>query len=126
MKPAPQRDRSGLAATSPCSAVSGAILLEVVLALVLFVFAAAVIGGGLHAALNKVEALRRECRAADLAASVLAEVQLGMRSLQNSGWQTLEDPFSDWSARVEVSPYTFGWDGAPGLSLVTVVVRGPE
>ncbi|RME93535.1 MAG: hypothetical protein D6766_08025 [Verrucomicrobia bacterium] len=116
-----ERRRRGVA-----RADSGAILLEVVLALVLFVFAAAVIGGGLNAALNKVEALRRECHAADLAATVLAEVQLGMRPLQNSGWESLEEPFADWNARVEVVPYTFGWDGGPGLSLVTVVVRGPE
>jgi hypothetical protein len=95
----------------------------VILALALFVFAAAVIGNGLHAALARVERLRRECHATNLAASVLAEVQLGIRPLQNSGREPLPEPFADWTAQVESTPYTFGWEDVGGLSLVTVVVR---
>lgn len=104
----------------------GAVLLEVILALALFVFAAAVIGNGLHAALNQVNGLRRECHAANLAASVMAELQLGMRPLQNSGREAFPEPFEDWTALVESTPYTFGWEDVAGLSQVTVVVRHEE
>lgn len=104
----------------------GAVLLEVILALALFVFAAAVIGNGLHAALERADRLRRECHAANLAASVMAEVQLGIRPLQNSGREPFPEPFADWTAQVESTPYTFGWQDVAGLSLVTVVVRHEE
>lgn len=104
----------------------GAVLLEAILALALFVFAAAVIGSGLHAALQRVDRMRRECHAANLAASVMAEVQLGIRPMQNSGREPLPEPFQDWTAQVESAPYTFGWEDVAGLSLVTVVVRHEE
>lgn len=122
MTPWPQRDFA-VSTNSRLGARRAAVLLEVILALALFVFAAAVIASGLHAALNRVEGLRRECHAANLAATVMAEIQLGIRPLQNSGREPLPEPFTDWTAQVESAPYTFGWEDVAGLEQVTVVVR---
>ncbi|MCP5518473.1 MAG: hypothetical protein H7A45_14565 [Verrucomicrobiales bacterium] len=101
----------------------GAVLLEVVLALALFVFAAAVISSGLHSAAARVERLRNEAHAVDLACSVMAELQLGIREVVNSGEEPLPPPFEDWTARIETSVYTFGWEDVAGLSTVTVLVE---
>ena len=76
---------------------AGAILLEVVLALVLLAFAAAVIGGGLHTAINSVERLRLNAHAADLAVSVMSELQLGTKALGGEGQQRFEWPFEFWT-----------------------------
>jgi type II secretory pathway pseudopilin PulG len=76
---------------------SGAILLEVVLALVLLAFAAAVIGGGLHTAIGSVERLRLNAHAADLAVSVMSELELGTKSLGAEGQQRFEWPFEFWT-----------------------------
>lgn len=101
----------------------GVVLLEVVLALALFVFAAAVISGGLQSASTRVERLRDEAHAVDLACSVMAELQLGIREMANSGEERFPAPFEDWTVRVETSVYTFGWEDVAGLSSATVRVE---
>ena len=60
----------------------GAVLLEVVLALGLFVAGATIALGGLSTATDTVDRLRRELTAVNLASSLIAEVQLGVRPLQ--------------------------------------------
>jgi type II secretory pathway pseudopilin PulG len=75
----------------------GAILLEVVLALVLLAFAASVIGGGLHTAISSVERLKLNAHAADLAVSVISELQLGTKSLGQEGPQRFDWPFEFWT-----------------------------
>jgi hypothetical protein len=56
----------------------GFVLVEVILALLLLVGAASVIVSGLHSAARNVERLTLEARAADLACTALAAVQMGM------------------------------------------------
>ena len=76
---------------------SGAVLLEVVLALVLLAFAAAVVGAGLNTAIESVERLRLNAHATDLAVSVISELQLGTKSLGQEGPQRFEYPFEFWT-----------------------------
>ena len=86
-------------------ATCGAVLLEVVLALVLLAAAAAVIGAGLSASIDRVERLKLNTHAADLAVSVLSELQIGSKVISEDGPETFEAPFEGWTweARAEVT-----------------------
>ncbi len=102
----------------------GAVLLEVVLALALFVAAAAVIGSGLNAALNSVERLRLNAHAADLAVTVMSELQLGMRAVDTAGTeQPFEAPFEDWTWEVQLTPMDDEVGQASNLTRAEVVIR---
>lgn len=79
----------------------GAVLLEVVLALVLIAAAAAVIGGGLSAAIDRMERLRLSAHAADLAVSVISELQMGTKVIAAEGPEEFEAPFVGWTWEVE-------------------------
>lgn len=75
----------------------GAVLLEVVLALVLVVGAAAVVGAGLSASIDRVERLKLNAHAADLAVSVMSELQMGSKVLSQDGPEFFEVPFEGWT-----------------------------
>lgn len=102
----------------------GAVLLEVLLALGLFVFAAAVVTSGLNAAVERTLRLQAQTHALDLAVSVLSEIQMGLRAPQSAGPEPFEAPFERWTWEVEATPYTFGTEEVAGLQHVTVIVRG--
>lgn len=82
----------------------GAVLLEVVLALGLFVAGATIALGGLSTATDTVDRLRRELTAVNLASSLIAEVQLGVRPLQSGRPEAFAPPLSDWSWSLTVEP----------------------
>jgi len=101
------------------------VLLEVVLALVLFAAAAVIIGGGLNASVNSAARLRLQAHAADLAVTVMSELQMGVRSVGQPGPEPFAAPFTNWtwqvtSARLESGP------GAASFSNVEVVIRHSE
>jgi len=75
----------------------GAVLLEVVLALVLVAGAAAVVGAGLSASIDRVERLKLNAHAADLAVSVMSELQMGSKVLSQEGPESFEAPFEGWT-----------------------------
>src|SRR5258708_5437317 len=75
----------------------GAVLLEVILALALFVAAAAILSSGLSSSLDAVERLRFNTHAADFAVTVLSELQLGTKTLSTMGPQAFNKPDDDWS-----------------------------
>lgn len=102
----------------------GAVLLEVLLALGLFVFAAVVISSGLSAAVDRAERLRAQTHALDLAATVLAEIQMGVRPAAAAGPEAFAEPFERWTWEILTAPYTFDTAEVAGLQVVTVVVRG--
>jgi type II secretory pathway pseudopilin PulG len=97
--------------------------LEVLLALALFVVAAAVVTTALSAALDSVERQKLNTQGLNLAASVLAEVQLGIRSAGGEGAKPFETPFQDWTWEAASSPVESGSELASGLSRVEVIVR---
>ncbi len=100
----------------------GAVLLEVVLALVLLAAAAAVIGAGLGQSMDAVERQRLNMHAANLAASVVAEMQLGLRTPGN-GPQAFEAPFDHWSWELRSAPVDAEAGSSAALTLVEAVVR---
>lgn len=83
----------------------GVVLLEVVLALVLLAGAAAVIGAGLSASIDRVERLKLNAHAADLAVSVMSELQIGSKVISEEGPESFETPFEGWTweAQTEVT-----------------------
>ena len=101
----------------------GAVLLEVVLALTLFVFAAGILSSSLHSAVQRTIRLRDQTHALDLAASVLAELELGIRAPLNSGPEPFESPFEAWTWQIESTPSTFGTGDLSPLAQVTVIIR---
>lgn len=104
----------------------GAVLLEVVLALVLFVGAATVISAGLNASLASAERLRLNTQASNLAVSVLSELQLGTKTTAVTGPQPFEAPFEGWTWEVIVPPLHPDSSDASGVRNVEVIVRNLE
>ena len=101
----------------------GALLLEVVLALVLFAAAAAIIGAGLHSAVNGVERQKLSAHAINLAVSVLSEIQMGFRKTESAGPESFESPFDHWTWQLVLTP-TETEAGEPGdLTRVEVIIR---
>ena len=78
----------------------GSVLLEVVLALVLFVSAAAVVSSAMQAAIDSEERLRLGVHADNLAASVVAELESGLRSPAVLGPAPFEPPFTNWTWQI--------------------------
>ena len=105
---------------------SGAILFEVVLALALFVFAAAVISGGFSTALMSVDRMRAELDASNLAISTLAEIELNLKPMVTSPPAQFEPPLEKWTWEVEVTEPSEDLDMGGGLTLVEVIVRNEE
>ena len=105
---------------------SGAILFEVVLALALFVFAAAVISGGFSTALMSVDRMRAELDASNLAISTLTEIELNLKPMVTSPPAKFEPPLERWTWEVEVTEPSEDLDMGGGLTLVEVIVRNEE
>ena len=106
--------------------MEGAILLEVLLALALFVAAAAVVTSALSASLGSLERQRLGTQSVNLAASVLAEIQLGIRSSSGEAAKPFEAPFEDWTWELAVGPAENRPETVNGLTLVEVVVRNTK
>ena len=105
-----------------CDGERAAILLEVVLALALFAAAAAIIGAGLGSSIDAVERQRLNTHAADLAVSVMSELQVGIRKSE-TGPEAFEPPFEHWSWELRLAPVESELGQGTQLSLVEVVVR---
>ncbi len=101
----------------------GAVLLEVVLALVLFVAAAAVLSSGLSSSLDSVERLRLNTHAADLAVTVLSELQMGVKTLAAAGAQPFEAPLENWTWEIVASPVQSDTDEANPFKKIEVIIR---
>jgi type II secretory pathway pseudopilin PulG len=101
-------------------------LLEVVLALALFVAASTVITSALSASVDETERLRLNAHASDLAATILSEMQLGLQAVQSSGPNVFDPPFTEWTWDAVVEPATDATEGTGGsgaLQKVEVIVR---
>lgn len=109
------------------NARSGSVLLEVVLAIVLFAAAAAVIGMGLKASMDSSQRLRLSTHAGNLAVTVISELQMGLRSLADTGPEAFGPPFEGWVWEVAALPWGQAQEtttvGAPTLMQVEVTVR---
>jgi len=99
------------------------VLLEVVLALVLFVAAATIISSGLSASVKEVDRLRFNVHASNLAATVLGEMQMGLKPVESSGPNDFDPPFDAWTWQATVGPVPDAIGGLNTLQKVEIVVR---
>jgi hypothetical protein len=104
----------------------GAVLLEVILALVLFAAAAAIIGAGIHSAINGVERQKLSAHAVNLAVSVISEIQMGLRTLESVGPEPFESPFDHWTWQLVLAPTETEAGETSDLTRVEVIVRHDE
>ncbi len=100
----------------------GVALLEVLIALALFVVAAAVIGSALRSAMAAATDMRRENQAADLAQTVLAELNAGILKLEAVPATAFDEDDPEWTYEVAVEEI----EDDPALKRVTVIVRNAD
>lgn len=108
------------------SSAHGSVLLEVILALALFVTAAAIVTSGMNASADSLQRQRLNTHAGNLAATVLAEIQLGIRSTAETGEQPFLAPFDKWTTELVVSPTETETGAASGLLRIEVIIRHQE
>ncbi len=89
-------------------------MLEVVLALALFVAASTVITSALSASVDETERLRLNAHASNLAATILSEMQMGLQAVESSGPNAFDPPFAEWTWQAAVEPAT-GTDATGGM-----------
>jgi hypothetical protein len=94
-------------------------LLEVVLALALFFGVAITILGGLSVCMRSVTQVREDAYAADLAITVLSEVQMGVLEAADAGPTPFEDPFADWTWQTAVATVE---TTVPGLEMTQIEI----
>lgn len=102
---------------------AGSVLLEVVLALFLFVGAATVISSGLSASLKEVDRLRLSIHGRNLAATVFAEMQMGLKPVESSGPNAFDPPFDMWTWQADAGPVPDAIGGINTLQKVEVITR---
>jgi type II secretory pathway pseudopilin PulG len=104
---------------------SGAVLLEVLLAVALFVAAAAIATASLNSSLRSLERQRLQTHAIQLASSVLAEIQLGIRSSTGGAAtaQPFETPFQDWTWEIVTDSGASDFSESNPLERIEVVIR---
>ncbi len=112
--------------SSPAARLRATALLEVILALALFVVAAAIVTSGMSASTDSLDRQRRHTHAANLAATVLAEIQLGIRPTSEAGEQPFAEPFAQWTSELVVTPTETEAGEASGLLRVEVIIRHQE
>jgi hypothetical protein len=106
----------------PTSRQRGSVLLEVVLALALFVAAATVITAGINASIQSTERLRLQNHAANLAITVLSEMQMHVRPIAPVGPEPFAAPLEDWNFQIEVAQDLNSAEG-DALRPVEVIIR---
>jgi type II secretory pathway pseudopilin PulG len=97
--------------------------MEVLLALALFVSAAAVVTSALNSSIESLDRQRQGVHALNLASSALAEMQLGIRPIAPESRQSFPLPFQEWNREVLVSPMESEGTEPSGLVRVEVVIR---
>jgi type II secretory pathway pseudopilin PulG len=101
----------------------GALLLEVILALVIFAAAATIIGIGLNSSIGAVDRLRMGAHAVNFATTVFSELQIGARSLAETGPEPFGPERPGWTWEIISSPWGENDNGAPALTRVEVIIR---
>jgi Tfp pilus assembly protein PilV len=104
----------------------GIALLEVVLALSIFVGMAIAVLGGLSVCIRSAGDLRLQAQATDLAVSVVSEIEMGVTPAADAGPTAFDKPYDAWTWQTTLaSGPTTGVDGAD-LTQVEVVVYNAD
>jgi type II secretion system protein I len=103
----------------------GIALLEVVLALSIFVGIAIAVLGGMSVCIRSAGDLRLQAMAADLAVSVISEIEMGVTPAADDGPTAFEKPYEAWTWRTALaSGPTTGLESAD-LTQIEVEIRNP-
>ena len=106
---------------------TGAVLFEIVLALVLFTFSVTIISSSFSASLpQRGSDARHELDGANLATSTLAEIELGLKPLVTAPPTVFEPPFEKVDLADQVTEPSEDLDMGGGLSLVEVIIQSEE
>jgi type II secretory pathway pseudopilin PulG len=97
--------------------------LEVLLAVVLFGATVAIATAAFNSSLESLDRQKRSTQALNMAASVLAEVQLGIRPSVSDGARPFEEPWQDWTWETSLTPMESATGGLTGSSMLEVIVR---
>jgi hypothetical protein len=98
-------------------------LLEVVLALLLFVAAVAVVSSALNASMDSLQRQRFALHAANLAATVHAEINMGLRGVETGGPEPFAPPFEGWTWQLAQTATENELGETSGLASVEVIIR---
>ncbi len=91
--------------TRPPSRSGGTILMEVILALGLFMVTGAVVCGAFSSSFRAVDNVRLQAEAADLAVTKLSEIQIGQLEPDNDGPNAYEEEdLEDWTWEIAAAP----------------------
>ena len=101
---------------------SGVVLFEVILALVLFSFAAIIIANSFSSSLRSVDRMRNDLDASNLAISTLSEIELGIKPIETSPPTKFEEPFEKWTWQIETTKPNEDLDMGGDLTLVEVII----
>jgi len=101
----------------------GAVLLEVVLSLLLFVAAVAVVSSALNASMETMQRQRFSMHAANLAATMHAEIDMGLRGTDTGGPEPFEKPFEGWTWEIGQRAPEIETEDSAGLASVEVIIR---
>ena len=104
-------------------ALTGAVLLEVVLALALLLFAIGVVNSGLQASVDAVDRMKANAQAMNLAVSVISEVQMGLVPMESAEAQPFLEPFGDWTYEIQAENFCDSLLGQTRPIKVEVIVR---
>jgi type II secretory pathway pseudopilin PulG len=107
----------------PPATTRGAVLLEVLLALMLFAVTAAIITSSMNASMDGLERLKLNTHAANLASTLFAELELSLRAADASGEQALEKPFDAWTYELGRTGAENESGEASGLTQIEVILR---
>ncbi len=104
---------------------SGAVLLEVVLAMALFFTSAMVIAGGLSASMSALRKIKLDAQASDLAVTKLSEVQMGVLAAVDEGPNPYEEEdLAQWTWQILAVPADPPGTVQPtSLKKVEVIIR---
>jgi hypothetical protein len=107
---------------------SGAILLEVVLAITLFVTAALVVLGAMNTSFDVTSKLELKAHAVDRAVTILSLLQTEMIDLNDpdAAGGLFEPPFDDWSYELAADEPLDTLDGPVMQSITVTVTHEPD
>ena len=103
---------------------TGIVLLEVIIALTLFVVAAAVIGSATNSSMQATVDMQRSAHAVNIVRSILAEMEIGQVEITDKSETACEDDEDKgWTYTITTEDVA---DDAPGLKKVTVAVTDSD
>jgi len=102
-----------------------AVLLEVILALALFVGTSGIVLASLSACVRSAREIRLEAQAADLAVTRLSEIQMGLLPIQDSSAEPFDPPFDAWTWQAATMPVIDNGEDM-GLKKIEIVVTQTE